>query len=75
MTHIMLLLERLDLTGTLTTTGHIRASVHSVQSGLSIRGPVSPRILSGYAEDSAGSSTVHSGGIEVQPATYFGDGC
>nr|ABP96797.1 AC5 protein [Ageratum yellow vein virus] len=74
MGYVVPLFIRLYLTWAFTTFGHIRGSVHSVQSGLAVHGPVGPCPSSVGDEDSGGSSTAHHGGVEVQTATYLRGG-
>ncbi|AGL74877.1 C5 protein [Malvastrum leaf curl Philippines virus] len=74
MGYVVPLFIRLDLTWAFTTFGYIRASVHSVHSGLAIHGPVGPCPSFVGDEDSGGSSTAHHGGVEVQTATYLRGG-
>nr|ALS35321.1 AC5 [Tomato leaf curl virus]ALS35328.1 AC5 [Tomato leaf curl virus] len=73
LTIIILSIERLDLTRTLTASRHIRAPEHSVYSGLPIHGPVGPCLCFGDA-DNGGSSTVHRWAVEVETATYLRSG-
>ncbi|ACA62838.1 AC5 [Kenaf leaf curl virus-[India:Bahraich:2007]] len=70
MNYIMSRFKRLDLTWTLTPSWNIRASVHPVQSGLAIHGPVRP-----YARfcdaDSGDNCTGCIRAVEVQTPTHL----
>nr|AFA43810.1 AC5 protein [Papaya leaf curl virus] len=75
MGYIMTLFIRLDLTWAFTPTRDIRASVHSVNSGLPVHGPVDPCSPFVCDEDSRGSSTAAVRAVEVETAAYLRSGC
>nr|APX61408.1 AC5 [Tomato yellow leaf curl Thailand virus] len=73
MTNVVLRIERLHFTWTLTSLRDIRTSIHSVKPRLSVCRSVLP-YLPFCDADSGDSSTAVVWAVEVQTATYFRDG-